>query len=115
MAIALRILQLVLVAVLVLAATGTASMASAAIDEPCCDDEQGGADSAAPDDCSPFCFSCPSRTLAPVATAVAPAPVVTIERAAIPALAFVMASDPPRRGVFHPPRLSVSGSRHAPR
>jgi hypothetical protein len=111
----LRILQLVVVVALLTTVTGLATMASAAIEAPCCPDEEPRRSEApehglAAADCSPFCFSCPSRTVAPPQTRVAPVVAVLVGAAPAPTLAFVAPTDPPRRGVFHPPRPSLGPS-----
>jgi hypothetical protein len=115
----LRMLQLVVVAALLTTVTGLASMASAALEAPCCPDEElaelaGEAET--PDhglaaaDCSPFCFSCPGRTVAPPQARIAPTVALLVVAAPAPALAFAAPTDPPRRGVFHPPRPSLGPS-----
>jgi hypothetical protein len=112
----LRMLQLVVVAALLTTVTGLASMASAALEAPCCPDEAPAGAAETPDhglaaaDCSPFCFSCPGRTVAPPQARIAPSVAVLVVAAPAPALAFAAPTDPPRRGVFHPPRPSLGPS-----
>jgi hypothetical protein len=111
----LRILHLVVVAALLTTVTGLATMASATIEAPCCPDEEPPRNQApehglAAADCSAFCFSCPSRTVAPPQARIAPIIALLVVAAPAPALAFAAPTDPPRRGVFHPPRPSLGTS-----
>lgn len=119
MGVALRILQLIVIAILMLAVTGVDSMASEALDDPCCE-ESGDPPGARDDDreqrdcgagdCSPFCFSCPSRTVAITRDAILPTRAVTMVVVAAPDVERTVPPDPPQRDVFHPPRPSPSAS-----
>jgi hypothetical protein len=103
-----RIVHAALVAALVLAVTGVATMASAAIGVPCCSDDGSEQHGPSPEDCSPFCVSCPSRTVAAAETTAECAVFVFVTSAPAPDITLSVPADPPRKGVFHPPRPSLS-------